>query len=103
MAEPNDQGSAAVGFYLTYGTSGRNGYEELIFVEEQVIGSVYCLFGGMADRRSRADVMWRGYLTKGGVSRINREAAVAATRGDLGQLAPRKKLLKSCRVSQKNF
>jgi hypothetical protein len=42
-------------------------------------------------------------LTSGFLSRINREAAVAATRGDLGQLAPRKKLLKSCRVSQKNF
>jgi hypothetical protein len=42
-------------------------------------------------------------LTNGCVSRINIEAAVAATRGDLGQLAPRKKLLKSCRVSQKNF
>jgi hypothetical protein len=44
-----------------------------------------------------------GTLTNGGVSRIKEEAAVAATRGDLGQLAPRKKLLKSCRVSQKNF
>jgi hypothetical protein len=30
-------------------------------------------------------------------------AAVAATRGDLGQLAPRKKLLKSEKSSQKRF
>jgi hypothetical protein len=42
-------------------------------------------------------------LTTGLASRINVRAAVAATRGDLGQLAPRKKLLKSCRVSQKTF
>jgi hypothetical protein len=42
-------------------------------------------------------------LTNPRVSRINEGAAVAATRGDLGQLAPRKKLLKSCRVSQKIF
>jgi hypothetical protein len=45
----------------------------------------------------------RLHLTNGVVSRIKVGAAVAATRGDLGQLAPRKKLLKSCRVSQKNF
>jgi hypothetical protein len=34
-------------------------------------------------------------LTSAAGSGINIEAAVAATRGDLGQLAPRKKLLKS--------
>jgi hypothetical protein len=34
-------------------------------------------------------------LTSAIGSGINNEAAVAATRGDLGQLAPRKKLLKS--------
>src|SRR5258708_18449334 len=34
-------------------------------------------------------------LTSGSDSGINNIAAVAATRGDLGQLAPRKKLLKS--------
>jgi hypothetical protein len=34
-------------------------------------------------------------LTSAIDSGINNEAAVAATRGDLGQLAPRKKLLKS--------
>jgi transcriptional accessory protein Tex/SPT6 len=43
------------------------------------------------------------YLTNALEFRIKVAAAVAATRGDLGQLAPRKKLLKSCRVSQKNF
>ena len=34
-------------------------------------------------------------LTSAAGSGINNIAAVAATRGDLGQLAPRKKLLKS--------
>jgi len=34
-------------------------------------------------------------LTSAAGSGINNEAALAATRGDLGQLAPRKKLLKS--------
>jgi hypothetical protein len=34
-------------------------------------------------------------LTSPWFSRIKEAAAVAATRGDLGQLAPRKKLLKS--------
>ena len=34
-------------------------------------------------------------LTSATRSGINNRAAVAATRGDLGQLAPRKKLLKS--------
>jgi hypothetical protein len=34
-------------------------------------------------------------LTSAAGSGINKGAAVAATRGDLGQLAPRKKLLKS--------
>src|SRR5216683_2564333 len=34
-------------------------------------------------------------LTSAAGSGINNKAAVAATRGDLGQLAPRKKLLKS--------
>jgi hypothetical protein len=34
-------------------------------------------------------------LTSPNPSAINNKAAVAATRGDLGQLAPRKKLLKS--------
>jgi hypothetical protein len=35
------------------------------------------------------------FLTSATGSGINNTAAVAATRGDLGQLAPRKKLLKS--------
>src|SRR3981189_580936 len=35
------------------------------------------------------------FLTSATGSGINNRAAVAATRGDLGQLAPRKKLLKS--------
>jgi len=34
-------------------------------------------------------------LTLAAISGIKEVAAVAATRGDLGQLAPRKKLLKS--------
>jgi hypothetical protein len=37
----------------------------------------------------------QGLLTSAHGSGINDVAAVAATRGDLGQLAPRKKLLKS--------
>jgi hypothetical protein len=41
------------------------------------------------------------FLTSPGFSRIKDAAAVAATRGDLGQLAPRKKLLKSEKSSRK--
>jgi hypothetical protein len=41
------------------------------------------------------------FLTSPCFSRIKEAAAVAATRGDLGQLAPRKKLLKSEKSSQK--
>ena len=37
----------------------------------------------------------KALLTSANPSAINNKAAVAATRGDLGQLAPRKKLLKS--------
>src|ERR1700676_5798835 len=40
-------------------------------------------------------------LTSPCFSSIKEGAAVAATRGDLGQLAPRKKLLKSEKSSQK--
>jgi hypothetical protein len=39
--------------------------------------------------------MQMALLTSPAGSGINEGAAVAATRGDLGQLAPRKKLLKS--------
>jgi hypothetical protein len=42
------------------------------------------------------------FLTSPCFSRIKEAAAVAATRGDLGQLAPRKKLLKARRVPR-NF
>ena len=41
------------------------------------------------------------FLTSPCFSRIKEAAAVAATRGDLGQLAPRKKLLKSEKSFQK--
>jgi hypothetical protein len=44
---------------------------------------------------------WSLFLTSPSVSSIKREAAVAVTRGDLGQLAPRKKLLKSEKSFQK--
>jgi len=40
-------------------------------------------------------------LTSPPFSSIKKEAAIAVTRGDLGQLAPRKKLLKSEKSSQK--
>ena len=52
-------------------------------------------YGGTAKSRWRSISLALLDLTTAGVSRINKEAAVAATRGDLGQLAPRKKLLKS--------
>jgi hypothetical protein len=42
-------------------------------------------------------------LTSPWFSSIKAEAAVAATRGDLGQLAPRKKLLKSFSSFPDNF
>lgn len=41
------------------------------------------------------DFKIKSHLTPAAGSGINNTAAVAATRGDLGQLAPRKKLLKS--------
>jgi hypothetical protein len=45
----------------------------------------------------------RGLLTIRLPSSINKVLLLQRSRGDLGQLAPRKKLLKGCRVSQREF